>query len=267
MLRTTTAGPIVLLEGITDGRLYPRFFLPRPHVRSVFCDGKPNALGAMQELRRRRVSGVLAVCDADYDRIIDIPRGGDIYYADHHDAETMICFSSAFHRVYEELVDREASLEESQAVRDALVEVACEIGEIRLWSAQNQASLKFSNVNPGNHLRHDRSFDLESYVSQILEDSQSSNSEFSVLVSLARARNYRSAGIEVASGHDVCSLLSKEIEYQTSDAPPSSQIEAMLRLGFDAECFAQTELARELNKWQERNELDLLADAALPLGA
>src|SRR4051794_5575547 len=140
MLRTTTSGPIVLLEGVTDGRLYPRFFLPRPHVRSVFCDGKPNAIGATEELRRRRISGILAICDADYDRVIGISRGGDIYYADHHDAETMICFSSAFHRVYEELVDREASLEESQSVRDALVEVACEIGEIRLWSAQNQAS-------------------------------------------------------------------------------------------------------------------------------
>jgi Protein of unknown function (DUF4435) len=267
MLRTTMKGPIVLLEGITDGRLYPRFFLPRPHVRAVFCDGKPNLLEAVAEIQNRRTPGVLAICDADYDRLLDISRGGGIYYADFHDAETMICYSSAFHRVYEELVDREASTEESQAVRDSLVEFACEIGEIRLWSMQNQASLKFVDINPGDYLLPDRSFDLEGYAKRVLEESVNSNANLATLQALAKTRHFRAAGIEVASGHDLCSLLSRVIEFQKSNAPLPSQIESMLRLSFDAECFARTELVRELDKWQDRNGLDLLTDTALPFGA
>ncbi|MGW0835889.1 DUF4435 domain-containing protein [Streptomyces prunicolor] len=269
MLRMSMHGPIVLIEGTTDSRLYRRFFLPQPHVRSVFCDGKPNLLEAMTEIRRRRIDGVVAICDADYDRVLSIPRGGDVYFADLHDAETMMCYSNAFHRVFEELVSRDAVSEEVQNVRDTLIDIACAIGEIRLWSIQNHASLKFANVDAGDHLRDDLSFDLGQYVAEVLEDSSNGTSSAGELISVAEGRNFKNFGAEIASGHDFCALLAAEIRKRSPDpsaAPAASMIEAMLRLSFDAECFAQTDLARDLDKWQEGKSLDLLTDAALPLG-
>ncbi|MFF3211087.1 DUF4435 domain-containing protein [Streptomyces sp. NPDC002886] len=270
MLRTTMSGPIVLLEGVTDSRLYRRFFLPSPHVRSIFCDGKPNLLDAMSKIRRGRVAGVAAICDADYDRLLGISRGEDVCFTDLHDAETMISYSAAFRRVVEELVDREVVDEEVQKIRDALVDIACVIGEIRVWSIQSGLSLKFADVDAGSYLLQDGTFDLEGYISRVLEGSSSGVVDVGEAMSVAGGRKFRNFGIEVATGHDFCSLLAADISFRVqgaADKPTLYTVEAMLRLSFDAECFAQTDLARLLDDWQTRNDLDLLADAALPAGA
>ncbi|MFH9177984.1 DUF4435 domain-containing protein [Streptomyces albogriseolus] len=270
MLRTTMSGPIVLLEGTTDSRLYRRFFLPQPHVRSIFCDGKPILLEAMSQIRRRRIRGVIAICDADYDRVLRISRGDGVHFADLHDAETMISYSDAFHRVFEELINRDAAASEVQRIRDFLIEVACTIGEIRLWSIQNEASLKFADTDAGEYLQEDGNFDLEGYASQVLEDSSSGAASVGELLSIAKERRFKNFGIEIASGHDFCSLLAADVRRRLQNPPDSltaSLIEAMLRLSFDAECFARTQLARGLDEWQGRNSLDLLTDAALPLGS
>jgi hypothetical protein len=43
MLRAGMRGPIVLVEGDSDTRLYRKFMLPTPHVRLTHCDGNQSS--------------------------------------------------------------------------------------------------------------------------------------------------------------------------------------------------------------------------------
>jgi 5S rRNA maturation endonuclease (ribonuclease M5) len=265
MLRTSMRGPIVLVEGKTDTRLYRKFFVPQ-HVKLVSCDGKPLLYAAMTTIRKHNTAGVIGLCDADYDRIIGVRKLADIFYADMHDAETMICYSNAFSRVFEELMDHESGSSDFQRPRDSLFDMACTIGEIRLWSLQNNASLKFSGIDPGEYLSSAGELDVEGYITALLENTESTHVDASDLVQVAAARRNNQAGIEIASGHDFCALLAAYVSQSRSEGCECSQdtVESMLRLGFDAECFAKTDLARVLLLWEEKTGLELMINEACP---
>ncbi|MDH2388299.1 DUF4435 domain-containing protein [Streptomyces sp. HNM0663] len=268
MLRMTMRGPIVLVEGKTDTRVYRRFFLPAPHVRVIYCNGKPILREAMAKVHSRRMHhGVVGICDADYERLIGQHHSESTFYADWHDAEIMICHSDAFDRVLEELLDREPAPSEKQAVRNELMKVASTVGAIRLWNEQNRASLKFHGVDIGKHLLDRRQFDIDGYVSELLDNSPYATVNGSDLISVASSGGHLSAGAELASGHDFCALLASEVRRVKSDDDTrieSTMVEAMLRLSFDSECFAKTELAVHLSRWEQVSGMDLMRDEACP---
>ncbi|WP_169748529.1 DUF4435 domain-containing protein [Streptomyces californicus] len=267
MLRFAMQGPIVLVEGKTDTRIYRRFFMPAPHVRVVYCNGKPILRDAMQKLSDRSMSrGVLGICDADYDRILRRHRGEGIFYADLHDAETMICYSDSFKRVFDELFDRESTDAEFQAARDGIFSIASRIGGIRLWNEENLASLKFSGVDPGRYLQPGRVFDASAYVTRLLENSSSTTVNHSDLVRMYEQEGSELDG-EMASGHDFCALLAAEVNHVRSGGNYQvlpEVVEAMLRLSFDEPSFAKTELANDLSGWEQTSGLDLMTDGACP---
>ncbi|WP_274563233.1 DUF4435 domain-containing protein [Streptomyces spiramyceticus] len=267
MLRLSMRGPIVLVEGKTDTRVYKRFFLPTPHVRLIYCNGKPVLREAMAKLRARRDdTGVLGICDADYDRILQRRAGENVFYADLHDAETMICYSDAFGRVHEELFDQESSSAEFQRVRDALFTIAAKIGAIRLWNEENKASLKFTGLDAGNYLTDRQQFDIAGYVAALLENSLSARVASNLLLDIAERCNSLAVA-EVASGHDFCALLAAEVSITRASDKFTilpQAVEAMLRLSFDDASFSKTELALNLSQWEQSADLDLMTDTACP---
>ncbi|MFH8260619.1 DUF4435 domain-containing protein [Streptomyces roseolus] len=261
MLRNSMNGPIALVEGETDIRVYKRFFMPAPHVRMIYCKGKPVLREVMRKLGDRRVSqGVLGICDADYDRILGRRSGDGVFFADLHDAETMIAHSSSFHRVFDELFNRESSQREFQEVRDSLFAIAARIGAIRLWNERNSTSLKFNGVNPGGHLKSDGAFDVAGFVADLLDNSVSSNISHSDLIEVY-GEGSQEKDAEMASGHDFCALLAAQVCHaRSSDGyeVAAEVVEAMLRLSFDDSSFSMTDLSRNLGRWEQESGVELL---------
>ncbi len=265
MLRTSMTGPIVLVEGDTDTRLYRKFILQAPLVRLTHCEGKPALLEAMSLIEDRGIRGVLGICDADFDRITGRSMRSDIVRADLHDAEMMIVHSGAFKHLCEELYEMNMDDGSFQARRNTLLRMAANIGALRLWNEENKGSIAFHAVDPGGFLMGDE-FSCDDYLSKLLELSPGSS------ITFEQARDILSGGHvgiqdgELACGHDFTALLDANAAMTTGrESYGAETVEKMLRLSFDPVNFGKTALVAEMRRWEQRTDSDLLADEILSL--
>jgi hypothetical protein len=261
MLRAGMKGPIVLVEGDTDTRLYRKFMLPAPHVRLTHCDGKPVLLQTMGLLRKRGIRQVLGICDADFDRIIGQNPHPDVMYTDFHDAEMMIVYSPSFRYVCEELYERSLSDHAFQARRDDLLGISRRIGALRMWNNTNHGQLDFKAVNPGQFLRNDGDFFYDEYSSKLLENSGSSGVSLETVLKIMKRPQEGISDGQISSGHDFAALLDQDAALKTQrDTYGGEAVEKMLRVSFDASSFARTDLLLELREWEDREDIEVLAD-------
>jgi hypothetical protein len=261
MLRAGMRGPIVLVEGDSDTRLYRKFMLPTPHVRLTHCDGKPVLIETMELLRERGIRQVFGICDADFDRIVGQAAQPDVLRADLHDAEMMIVYSPSFRHVCDELYGTTLSDRTFQKRRDELLEVAACIGSARMWNNTNQARLNFKAVEPGGYLRGDEGFDYTAYASKLLEESANDSISLQNILQIMRNSRGGVSNGEMASGHDFAALLDRDAAIKGErNCYGHDVVEKMLRLSFDVNSFGGTELVLNLRRWEQREDADVLID-------
>ncbi|MFE0037424.1 DUF4435 domain-containing protein [Streptomyces sp. NPDC059018] len=250
-------GPIVLVEGTTDTRLFRRLFIPSPHARVIHCKGKSNLLKAVELITGRGIFGVLGICDADFDRLIGVSLGEDVLPVDHHDTEVMICHSPAFNHFYAELYEREAESREVNRTRERLIGYAALIGKMRLWSLQNGGQIGFKSLNAGTFMNNDGTFNLEACVASLTSNKDvAPNALMSVAVT-----STESPGTEISCGHDLTSLLDSDAAIRRRSVPVGRDIiEKMLRLSFDNKSFSATRMYAALRVWEKEKNLKLLPE-------
>ncbi|MFI8421751.1 DUF4435 domain-containing protein [Streptomyces sp. NPDC085479] len=258
MLRSGMAGPIVLVEGTTDTRLFRRLFMPSPQVRVIHCKGKSHLLSAMQLVTDRGVTGVLGICDADFDRLLGTPTVKGVFPVDHHDTEIMICESPAFNHFYVELYEREADDKEVQRTKMRLLGHAANLGKLRIWSLQNGGSIGFKKLNAGDFIERDGGFDLKSCIDELISEK---DMDSNALLSLAKNKT-ESPDAEMSCGHDMTSLLDADAAIRRrSDTYGRDVIEKMLRLSFDSKSFSATNMYASLKSWEEEEGIKLIPDS------
>jgi hypothetical protein len=266
LLRASMNGAILVVEGVMDVRLYKKFALPVPHSRTVFADGKPLLLEAMRILEKRQTEGVLGICDADFDRVLGLAPQSNVVSTDYHDAEVMIANSDAFEPVLAEISAEIIGPTSAVQVRDSLMAIAARIGRIRLWNRENDARLTFRGVNAGTFLSAGFAFDLDGYVSKVLENGPSRIGDRTTLLDAANTYYSQALSGEVAVGHDFASLLSSYIEIQRPGTTPGPEVlEKMFRLAFDVLCFRKTDLSRGIMAWEEGTSFEVLIEDARPV--
>jgi hypothetical protein len=258
-------GAILIVEGDVDVRLYKRFALQQPHSRAIPGGGKPSLLEVMRIVANRETPGVLAICDADFDRVLNITHPSGIVCADYHDAEMMIVHSDALHAVLGELMNAGPSLDQTITIRDSLVGVASSVGRVRLWSRDNDARLNFKAVDAGAYIHPDLTFDLTSYLSQVIESSFS-NADVGQLYEASKSYQGDVDLGELAVGHDFVALLDGYLATHRSDQRIGSDLlGSALRLAFDATHFRRTHLAGHISGWEKSSGFEVLIDDARPL--
>jgi hypothetical protein len=207
---------------------------------------------------RRGISGVLGICDADYDRIMGVPEVDNVLNVDYHDTEVMICCSSSFVHAYREIYERDGDDREIEHTRLRLIGHAGKVGRVRLWSLQNGGKLGFKNLNAGTHLLPDGSFDFREYAAEVTKDR-------GVSISAVVALSVASIGLDdadIACGHDVSSLLDADAAARRGSGLYGRElIEKMLRLSFDQLAFRSTNIYASIKIWEEKNGLTLILDA------
>ncbi|MFF0889042.1 DUF4435 domain-containing protein [Streptomyces sp. NPDC003456] len=259
MLRSGMTGPIVLVEGATDTRLFRRLFIPSPQARVIHCKGKSHLLAAMGLVTSRGITGVLGICDADFDRLLGSPVTKNVFPVDHHDTEVMICASPAFGHFYAELYEREADDREIQRTRERLLGHSSLIGKLRLWSVQNGGKIGFKSLNAGEFIERDGTFNLESCVEELIADR---DLDSNTLLSIALA-SAESPDTEISCGHDLTSLLDFDAAIRRRSTTHGREvIEKMLRLSFDSQCFATTQMYAVLRSWEKEERLALIPDGS-----
>lgn len=261
MLRTSMRGPIVLVEGDTDTRLYRKFMLPAPHVRLTHCDGKPVLIETMEILQRRRIRQIMGICDADFDRIIGEGAVANVFRADLHDAEMMIVHTASFRHVCEELYDTTLNDDAFQTRRDELLGIAARIGAVRMWNNIDHVRLSFRTVDPGEFLGEDGEFSDTDYVSRLLEVSTVAGVSIDRVLAIMQGNRGAVTDGELASGHDFAALLDRDAAIKAQrDRYGGDVVEKMLRLSFDVASFSSTDLVTQLRRWEEREDVDVLTD-------
>lgn len=134
MTRTLGERPILIVEGSEDARFWSGRV--RDPGSTIVAGGRPTLLGALRRVDSSAVRGVLAVADADYDRLLsNVPTSPNLVLTDEHDLETTLASIGALRRVLFEYGDsaRIATYESVAGVPavDALIDLAADIGRFR----------------------------------------------------------------------------------------------------------------------------------------
>lgn len=258
-LREDFAGTILILEGLAD----PFFFRTRK-VDDAVCmlidaHGKEHALGAVEILNAEGFGGVLAVVDADFDRITgDTHPGPNVLYADKHDIQMMVFCSPVFGRTMGTYGSPEKSAHLVKRRGLPLDRILLEEAEKMAWvlwtSLRRQWSLRFKDM------------DLGKFVD--LKTLHVDRSEF---VRCLRARNQFSAlteeeiedavddevfpvedMFEFCRGHDVFALAAHALKSACGNIRNCTELDFMKHMfnGFDDAYFRRTDLYSSIRQWE-----------------
>ncbi|WP_416211827.1 DUF4435 domain-containing protein [Nostoc sp. DedQUE05] len=123
--RSTYTGTFLLVEGSSDKTFYKRF------VDQLVCElvetsGKPSskqrAIEILKILEQSNFQGVLAIVDADFDRLETLLNTShNLLCTDSHDLETMLINSPAFNKVLAEFGSEEKIAQFNRDVKLVLV--------------------------------------------------------------------------------------------------------------------------------------------------
>jgi len=153
MRRQLFKGTMLLVEGSVDARFMRRFIDER-NCMAVVAQGRDNAIEALKILTDAGVPGVLALIDADFDRVLgEVSGGPNLLHYDYRDLEIMLLVSPALEKLLGEYGSEEKIREfetlEGVDTRRALLLRAQEIGLLRLMSVRDTLSLRFDGLSFG----------------------------------------------------------------------------------------------------------------------
>lgn len=263
MGRTQYDGTYLLTEGDTDARVFARF-TDDTGCRTIDCRGKENAVEAIKILDKSGTTGVLAIVDADFDRIrekqIDSP---NIVLTDLHDFDLMMITTPAFGKVLAEYGSQNkiSQFEKRHGKRllDHLMKEACKVGALRLLSQDESLNLKFKGCRYAQFVDDARiEVRLDKLVKAIKNNSQMHTLDDDDLICKCNAILGEPHSLfELACGHDVSQLLSiglrSTLGSNNASAVDLDRIEASLRLAYESTFFDCTKLKVKVSEWEDRN--------------
>jgi hypothetical protein len=238
----------ILVEGIDDTRIYPKFFLTENVLfRSV--GGKGNLRNAMQTLAALTTQ-VIAIRDADFAHLRgNKPEFDAIFFTDKHDIEmTMLSLQEVLINAFAEfrLQDRAIELLEA-AMREAEY-----ISYIRWVDADIHYGLDFNFgiaffIKSGK-TKQDLLYTLNSRSKE--KTKEITEADVESFVECHRTVDY----YNLCNGHDIFGFLSLYIGNETSQ----KEIAKIFRSSFHWRHFSQTNLYNSLKEWQMKHGFTIL---------
>lgn len=263
MTRSQHNGTFIIVEGVTDIRLYQRF-MSSEHCWFIPAKGKEKAVGALRILDRDEFVGVLAIVDADFWRIEDgIFHSPNLFITDSHDIETMMLASPALEKILMEWGSenkiQEFVRQHGKDVRQILLEIGQPVGYLRLVSIEKNLSLKFEGIQFSKFI--DRKT-LELTVDQLITEVKNKSQRHTLdNTSIEQAIQDVSLSEDdpwnVCCGHDLIGILSFCLtrtlgSNQEQDVKPEL-LEKILRTAYEYAYFVETNLYKSLNCWEMSN--------------
>ena len=150
MLATAFDGTIAVVEGITDRRLYGKFF-DKDNVEVIIAHSKANVRNAVKEVYTfRGYKSILGIVDSDLDRLNGRKNGPPIFLTDTRDSEGLMLKSGAYEDIVEEYcdLDRLESYQDRYGdMRDAVLSAAYPLVLLMYISDLNGFGLSFKDLD------------------------------------------------------------------------------------------------------------------------
>jgi hypothetical protein len=212
----------------------------------------------MKILDNDKFTGVLAVVDADFDRLENnFPESPNILLTDDHDLEMMMLKTNALDKLINER-GSEAKIK-NKNIREILLKIGQEIGYLRWISQKNNLSLRFEGLDFGKFIKKDKlEIDYSDLIKTIKDHSQKQslvNQEIEEKIEILRNKEHDPS--QVCCGHDIMQILSLALCKAWGTCKPTDvkaeNLERDLRLAYEKSYFYQTQLYFLIQNWQNTN--------------
>ncbi|MBP0027509.1 DUF4435 domain-containing protein [Roseofilum sp. Guam] len=264
--RQTFTGSFLLVEGGSDKKFYQRF--THENCKIEIVSGKPSSkqrvIEVLQILENDNFAGVLAIVDADFDRL-EHPKTSspNLLRTDTHDLETMLLQSWALDKVVSEL-GSENKIERFQklgkSVRIALLDAGIVLGYL-LWISQiEELNLKFKGIQYKKFINNETlDIDSQNFIQEVINNSQLHSLKVPELQERLNAQKSDDHNPwQVCCGHHLVEILSlalcKAIGNQNSTDVKADQLDIFLRLAYEEAYFEETQLYIKICGWERNNE-------------
>ncbi|MEH1765220.1 DUF4435 domain-containing protein [Nostoc sp.] len=262
--RSTYTGTFLLVEGSSDKTFYQRF------VDQLVCElvetsGKPSskqrAIDILKILEQSNFQGVLAIVDADFDRLETLLyTSPNLLRTDSHDLETILINSPAFNKVVAEFGSEEKIAQFNPDIRLVLLENGISVGYL-LWVSKCEGlnltfdGIKFSKFIDEQTLQ----IDELKLIQEVKNKSQAyslRDEDLQKQLKSQKSNNYDPW--QMCCGHDLVEILSIGLRKvlgsnKATDVEPNS-LERSLRLAYEEIYFRQTQLYLDIRTWEINNQ-------------
>lgn len=263
--RDNHKGAFLLVEGRSDKKFYERFVDKKACIVNS-TEGKPssklNAISVLAILEKSDFEGVLAIVDADFDRLSPPtlqPNSLNMFITDDHDIEAMLIKSPAFEKVVSEFCSEDKVKLFGQDVRQVILRTGTIIGLLRWVSQCDSLSLTFNGIS-FNKFINDKNLEISEV--DFIEEVKNKSQSFSVKTEEAQQRigEMKGSGFDpwqVCCGHDLAAVLSvglhKAIGSNKASEVEVSRLERCLRLAYEESYWIETQLYSDILNWEIAN--------------
>jgi len=262
--RSIFSGSFLLVEGSSDKSFYERFINKTP-CELVTVSGKPSSklrvIGVLEILEKSSFQGVLAIVDADFDRLQGSPYNSlNLLRTDSHDLETMLIDSPAFNKVISELGSEDKIIQFNRDIKETLLVTAMPVSYLLWVSNCDELNLTFSSLKFSKFVdKQTLQIDELKLIRQVNSQSQESSLKDEDLQKrLMSQKNNSHDPWQVCCGHHLVEILSVGLRNaigsnEVADVEPNS-LERNLRLAYEEVDFRQTQLYSEIRVWESNNQ-------------
>ncbi|MEH2452589.1 DUF4435 domain-containing protein [Nostoc sp.] len=262
--RSTYTGTFLLVEGSSDKTFYKRF-VDKLVCELVETSGKPSskqrAIEILKILEQSNFQGVLAIVDADFDRLETLLyTSPNLLRTDSHDLETMLINSPAFNKVLAEFGSEEKIAQFNRDIRLVLVQNGISVGYLLWISKYDGLNLTFEGITFSKFIDEQTlQIDELKLIQEIKNKSQAfSLNEKYLQERLKSQKSNNHDPWQICCGHDLVEILSFGLRKvlgsnKAADVEPNS-LERSLRLAYEEIYFHQTQLYLEIRTWESKNQ-------------
>ena len=266
MMRSAFNGTILVVEGITDFRLYGKFTVDG-EVEMVIAHSKDKVKESVHTCNGSRGDRkVLGITDSDLDILKHGRSEGPVFETDTRDAESLIVMSEAFDSVLWEYGDRESVKEFRERygdIRKRVLDAAYPVGLLMYISSKRSLSLSFKDLDFGRFIdSRSLSCDTGSLIREVLGNTKYRRTDSASLRGMLSDEMRRNHPPEsVCRGHDLVDVLVIGFRetfgaYNSKDIR-SGELGGALRMAYDLRMFSQTDLYKDTMSWCMKQHLAL----------
>jgi hypothetical protein len=262
-----TGKSCVITEGPTDQKFYKRFvaetksqvFCPDPNGRA---NGKEPVLELLKLLETRKLKGILAIVDADFDRLEGTkPSSSNLLFIDTHDLETLLLKSPALEKILDEHASEEKRKNFGEdRIRSTLLEGGVLVGYLRWASLKHSYSLTFEGLDFKRFTSESTlAITLSQLVTTVKQKSQKlALKDEDIMAKMDELKSDSHDKWDVCCGHDLVEILSfglrKTLGTNDSKKVECEILESLLRVGYEAAYFVETDLYQAIHAWEANNK-------------
>jgi hypothetical protein len=267
--RQVHKGSFLLLEGDRDIKRFTKF-VDENACSIQNCFGRENLLGAIEILIDEGFPGVLALADADFDRIDGcLPCNEAIIFSESHDFGLDIASSDVLRRYLAEVGHQDKCDEHGghEGVRTRLFDACKPLSVFRYLSHRQSLGYQLDQIRHY-EISADWTVDLDLLVEQVSSGPFAAENKKQATKRLLRDHVAQEFDLlQITSGHDFLAMLGLALQGKLGDRRAdqawASEVEVHFRLAFSEEDFVRTPLFFAILNWQAENEPYVVLKASL----